>query len=187
MAIKDDIDSIKTDLSTEEQFLENAIKSERFFKKYKKFFIIALIVGVVGGIYYYATEYINEQNFKVANAAYSGLLANPKDDKLKNELKSKDVNLYALFAFRQSLENNNTNALNELLNENIDPLLKEIIKSQTGQNGEILSNYKSLLKAYELIKENKIEQAGTELKKIPLNSPLQPIVKNLRHYQGNAK
>ena len=36
MAIKDDIDSIKEELNTQEQFLENIIKSERFLKKYKK-------------------------------------------------------------------------------------------------------------------------------------------------------
>ena len=48
MAIKDDIDSIKEELNTQEQFLENIIKSERFFKKYKKIIIGALALGVIG-------------------------------------------------------------------------------------------------------------------------------------------
>ena len=46
LAIKDDIDSIKRDLSAEEQFLENAIKGERFIKKYKKLFALAVAVAI---------------------------------------------------------------------------------------------------------------------------------------------
>ena len=53
MAIKDDIDSIKEELNTQEQFLENIIKSERFFKKYKKIIIGAVVLGIVGAAGYY--------------------------------------------------------------------------------------------------------------------------------------
>ena len=53
MAIKDDIDSIKEELNTQEQFLENIIKSERFFKKYKKIIIGAVVLGIVGSAGYY--------------------------------------------------------------------------------------------------------------------------------------
>ena len=53
MAIKDDIDSIKEELNTQEQFLENIIKSERFFKKYKKIIIAVAVLGVVSTAGYY--------------------------------------------------------------------------------------------------------------------------------------
>ena len=187
MAIKDDIDSIKRDLSAEEQFLENAIKGERFIKKYKKIFALAVAVAIIASIGYYANGYLEKLKSRAANAAYAKLIENPSDEAAKTKLKNKDISLYALFAFKQSLENNDTQALSALANEPIDPLLKEIIKSQIGDSGEILSNYQSILKSYELIKNDKIAEARAELKKIPLNSPLQPLVKNLEHYQGNTK
>jgi hypothetical protein len=187
LAIKDDIDSIKRDLSAEEQFLENAIKGERFIKKYKKLFALAVAVAIIASIGYYANGYLEKLKSRAANAAYAKLIENPSDEAAKTELKNKDISLYALFAFKQSLENNDTQTLSALANEPIDPLLKEIIKSQIGDSGQILSNYQSILKSYELIKNDKIVEARAELKKIPLNSPLQPLVKNLEHYQGNTK
>ena len=163
MAIKDDIDSIKEELNTQEQFLENIIKSERFFKKYKKIIIGALALGVIGAAGYYINGALKEKEFKAANAAYAKLILNPKD-------------------------NNDTDALKSLANEQIDPLLKDIVKSQINEpSGQILTSYKAVVRGYELMKENKIDEAKNEFKKVPLNSQLQSIVKNLEHYQGNAK
>ena len=80
------------------------------------------------------------------------------------------------------------NALKSLANEQIDPLLKDIVKYQLNEpSGQILSSYKAVVRGYELMKENKIDEAKNEFKKVPLNSQLQSIVKNLEHYQGNAK
>jgi len=68
------------------------------------------------------------------------------------------------------------------------PLLKDIVKSQINEpSGQILTSYKAVVRGYELMKENKIDEAKNEFKKVPLNSQLQSIVKNLEHYQGNAK
>ena len=64
MAIKDDIDSIKEELNTQEQFLENIIKSERFFKKYKKIIIAVAVLGVVGTAGYYINGVLKEKEFK---------------------------------------------------------------------------------------------------------------------------
>lgn len=188
MAIKEDLKSIKEELNTQEQFLENIIKSERFIKKYKKPLIVTLVLAILIVGSYYVNNFIKEKNFKAANEAYAALITNPGDSKAKATLKEKDISLYALYEFKRSLENNDTATLNSLINEPIDPILKEIIKSQTNeQSGQILSNYKTVLKGYELIKDNKIEEAKIEFKKIPLNSQLQPIVKNLEHYQGSVK
>ena len=178
MAIKDDIDSIKEELNTQEQFLENIIKSERFFKKYKKIIIAVAVLGVVGTAGYYINGVLKEKEFKAANAAYAKLILNPKDEQAKSEL----------YEFKRALDNNDTNALKSLANEQIDPLLKDIVKSQLNEpSGQILSSYKAIVRGYELMKENKIDEAKNEFKKIPLNSQLQSIVKNLEHYQGNAK
>ena len=181
MAIKDDIDSIKEELNTQEQFLENIIKSERFFKKYKKIIIGAVVLGIVGAAGYYINGALTEKEFKAAND-------NPKDEQAKAELKQKDASLYALYEFKRAVDNNDTNALKSLANEQIDPLLKDIVKSQINEpSGQILSSYKAVVRGYELMKENKIDEAKNEFKKVPLNSQLQSIVKTLEHYQGNAK
>ena len=188
MAIKDDIDSIKEELNTQEQFLENIIKSERFFKKYKKIIIGAVVLGVIGAAGYYINGALKEKEFKAANAAYAKLILNPKDEQAKAELKQKDASLYALYEFKRAVDNNDTNALKSLANEQIDPLLKDIVKSQINEHsGQILTSYKAVVRGYELMKENKIDEAKNEFKKVPLNSQLQSIVKNLEHYQGNAK
>ena len=64
MAIKDDIDSIKEELNTQEQFLENIIKSERFLKKYKKIIIAVAVLGVVSTAGYYINGVLKEKEFK---------------------------------------------------------------------------------------------------------------------------
>ena len=172
MAIKDDINSIKEELNTQEQFLENMIKSERFFKKYSKFIITAVILGAIGAIGYYVNDALKEKDFKAANAAYAKLILNPKDEQAKAELKQKDASLYALYEFKVA----------------VDPLLKDIVKSQLNEpSGQILSSYRAAINGYELLKEDKIDEAKNEFKKIPLNSQLQDLVKNLEHYQGKAK
>ena len=64
-------------------------------------------------------------------------------------------------------------------------IVKDIILSQTGDtNTQILSEYNALLKGFELLKENKIKEANDEFNKIALDSQLQTLVKNLKHYQG---
>ena len=188
MAIKDDIDSIKEELNTQEQFLENIIKSERFFKKYKKIIIGAFALGVIGAAGYYINGALKEKEFKAANAAYAKLILNPKDEQAKAELRQKDASLYALYEFKRAVDNNDTDALKSLANEQIDPLLKDIVKSQINEpSGQILTSYKAVVRGYELMKENKIDDAKNEFKQVPLNSQLQSIVKNLEPYQGNAK
>ena len=43
MSIKDDVNYIKNELSSEEKFLESFVKTERFFKKYKKLIVVLII------------------------------------------------------------------------------------------------------------------------------------------------
>ena len=159
-----------------------------FTNFYKKIIIGAVVLGIVGAAGYYINGALKEKEFKAANAAYAKLILNPKDEQAKAELKQKDASLYALYEFKRAVDNNDTNALKSLANEQIDPLLKDIVKSQINEpSGQILSSYKAVVRGYELMKENKIDEAKNEFKKVPLNSQLQSIVKNLEHYQGNAK
>ena len=50
MSIKENVDYVKTELSSEEKFLENFVKGERFFKKYKTLifgFIAVIFIGII--------------------------------------------------------------------------------------------------------------------------------------------
>ncbi|WP_103624850.1 hypothetical protein [Campylobacter concisus] len=185
MAIKEDLTQIKQEIGAQEQFLESMIKGERFFRKYKKFMIIAIIVAVIAIIGFYSNKIINDNRIEDANLAYSKLILNPSDANALSILKEKEPNLYALFSLQQKLDKNETNGISELANLKVNPIVKDIILSQNGNaNNQILSEYSTLLKGFELLKQNKIKEANDEFNKISLDSQLQTLVKNLKHYQG---
>ncbi|AJC84430.1 hypothetical protein [Campylobacter peloridis] len=180
MSFKDNFKAVKEELNSQEQLMENFIKSERFIKKYK-YYIIALIVIILvyfSGSYFY--NLIREKNIQESNAIFSELLKNPNNQQLLEELKQKNTNLYAIFL----MANKNTQDLNQTLQLNLDPLLKQIILAQNNQKSEFLKDYNILLKGYTFLKQNKFKEADIEFNKIPINSPLQQIVTSLKHYQG---
>ena len=185
MAIKEDLTQIKQEIGAQEQFLESMIKGERFFRKYKKFMIIAIIVAVIAIIGFYSNKIINDNRIEDANLAYSKLILNPNDANALSILKEKEPNLYALFSLQQKIDKNDTNGIREIANLKVNPIVKDIILSQNGNaNNQILSEYSTLLKGFELLKQNKIKEANDEFNKISLDSQLQTLVKNLKHYQG---
>ena len=185
MAIKEDLTQIKQEIGAQEQFLESMIKGERFFRKYKKFMIIAIIVAVIAIIGFYYNNIINDNRIEDANLAYSKLILNPNDANALSILKEKEPNLYALFLLQQKLDKNETDGISELTNLKVNPIVKDIILSQNGNaNTQILSEYSTLLIGFELLKQNIIKEADAEFDKISLDSQLQTLVKNLKHYQG---
>ena len=184
LAVKENIDYIKSEISSQEQLLESAIKGERFFKRNKKWFIIAAIIIVVALVSYSISNAIQEANQAEVNRVYNTLISHPDDSNAKQILISKNPSLYALFVIKTA-DLNSTALIDEAMNLEIDPLLKEILINLKGQkSAKILSNYNALVDGYELLKDGKIDAAKTEFAKIPLNSPLLPIAKNLEHYQG---
>ena len=187
MAIKDDIKDVKERMDSQGQFLENIIKSELFIKKYKKPIVGTFIVVFLAIVVYLVVDYQKEAKFKKANESYSELILNPNDKEAAKKLQSLDKNLFALFEFRQALDNNDSKKIDELSNlEGIDKLLKDIISYEAGkQSGEILSSYSAFMSGYAYLKEGNVEEANKEFIKISPNSGLTQIVKNLRHYNGS--
>ena len=185
MAIKEDLTEIKKEIDAQEQFLESMIKGERFFKKYKTLLIAVCAAAIVAAVGFYTSKILNENRVEEANLAYSKLILNPNDANALSVLKEKEPSMYALFSLGQMLDKNDTKGISELANLQVHPLVKDIILSQTGNaNSEILKEYNALLKGFELLKQNKIKEANDEFNKIALDSQLQTLVKNLKHYQG---
>ncbi|EAI0205620.1 hypothetical protein E0Z44_05250 [Campylobacter jejuni] len=189
MGLKDNLKAVKNELNTEEQFIENFIKGERFIRKYK-FYISAVVIILVA---WFAGNFIiskiNNYKTKEANEIYANLIQDPSDKNLLEQLKNKNTNLYTIFLLKENINDlNNTAFQNELKqiynNAQTNTLLKNIIALSLGDKSIFLKNYDKLLEAYKLLEQNKIEEANVLLSQIKENSSLNQIAKNLKHYQG---
>ncbi|EOW0152885.1 TPA_asm: hypothetical protein GEA00_06080 [Campylobacter jejuni] len=189
MGLKDNLKAVKNELNTEEQFIENFIKGERFIRKYK-FYISAVVIILVA---WFAGNFIiskiNDYKTKEANEIYANLIQDPSNKNLLEQLKNKNTNLYAIFLLKENINDfNNTALQNELKqiysNTQTNTLLKNIIALFLGDKSIFLKNYDKLLEAYKFLEQNKIEEANVLLSQIKENSSLNQIAKNLKHYQG---
>lgn len=189
MGLKDNLKAVKNELNTEEQFIENFIKGERFIRKYK-FYISAVVIILVA---WFAGNFIiskiNNYKTKEANEIYANLIQDPSNKNLLEQLKNKNTNLYTIFLLKENINDlNNTAFQNELKqiynNAQTNTLLKNIIALSLGDKSIFLKNYDKLLEVYKLLEQNKIEEANVLLSQIKENSSLNQIAKNLKHYQG---
>ncbi|EAI5272509.1 hypothetical protein LMO86_000425 [Campylobacter jejuni] len=189
MGLKDNLKAVKNELNTEEQFIENFIKGERFIREYK-FYISAVVIILVA---WFAGNFIiskiNNYKTKEANEIYANLIQDPSNKNLLEQLKNKNTNLYTIFLLKENINDlNNTAFQNELKqiynNAQTNTLLKNIIALSLGDKSIFLKNYDKLLEAYKLLEQNKIEEANVLLSQIKENSSLNQIAKNLKHYQG---
>ncbi|AXP09488.1 hypothetical protein N4T57_06475 [Campylobacter hepaticus] len=189
MGLKDNLKAIKNELNTEEQFIENFIKGERFIRKYKFYILSVLIILIIGILANFINSKIHDYNIKKSNEIYANLLNKPNDQNLLEQLKDKNINLYAIFLMTQNNSDLNhtiiQNKLKQVYNDTqTNTLLKNIIALSLDNQSIFLKNYDKLLQAYKFLQENKIEEANILLSQIKDNSNLNQIAKNLKHYQG---
>ena len=188
MSIKENVDYVKNELSSEEKFLENFVKSERFLKKYKTliFTIIALII--LGAIGFVIKTNIDETNKLEANIALSKFL-DTNDEKALATLKDKNEKLYEIALFLKAKKENKTTEINI-------PLLKELAKFQMAletknltelgnlsvQGDFLLKEFAIFNKALLLANEGKFEESRTTLNQIPQTSKASELANLLNHY-----
>ncbi|EMA9201423.1 hypothetical protein U5513_000849 [Campylobacter jejuni] len=189
MGLKDNLKAVKNELNTEEQFIENFIKGERFIRKYKFYISVVVIILVAWFAGNFIISKINDYKTKEANEIYANLIQDPSNKNLLEQLKNKNTNLYTIFLLKENINDlNNTAFQNELKqiynNAQTNTLLKNIIALSLGDKSIFLKNYDKLLEAYKLLEQNKIEEANVLLSQIKENSSLNQIAKNLKHYQG---
>lgn len=181
MGLKENLQAVKNSLSTEEQMIENFIKGERFIKKYKFVFIAVAVLFVAYLVYYYTSDTLLNKKIQQNNEIYLSLLQNPNDSDKLAQLKAKNPNLYVLFLLSHD---DNNEAIKEAQNLKLEPLLKEILNANTAGNSQFLSDYHKILNAYELLQQDKIEEANLILAQIPIHSELKDLVNNFKHYKG---
>ena len=191
MGLQENIKAVKDEISTEEQFLEGMIKSERFFNRNKKYIISAFVLIVLGAGGYAINDVMSQQRLKVSNEAYQILLKDANNTSALETLKAKNPKLYSMFIFETALAKGDVDALKSVSLSKEDPILADLATYQLSQldenataKGELLSGLVMLQEGYELLKEKKVEEARLKFAQIDANSPLKQIAKNLEHYQG---
>ena len=190
MSLKENVDYIKQEISTEEQFFESFFKVEKIYKKYK-----LLIIGTVIAVLAYfigsaVNDYIKEQNTIAANNAYNLLIKNTTDKsalhqqdilKEKNEqllqialyknskdftLKNDVIYLEQIAKFNEAIKNNDIKALNVLI---LDSTF-------------VLRDYAMFNKALIQANNNEFKKAKATLNNIKDNSQVTTLSNLLKHY-----
>ena len=89
MSIKENVDYVKEELSSQEKFLENFVKGERFYKKYRTLIFAFIAIIVVGSIGTIIKNNMDEANKLEANLAFNKVLQNSNDAQALEELINK--------------------------------------------------------------------------------------------------
>ena len=189
MSIKENVDYIKEELSSQEKFLENFVKGERFYKKYKTLIFAFIAIAILGGIGLVIKNNIDESNKLKANIAFNKVLQNSTDTQALEELKNTNEKLYEVALFLQAKKENKAVDINI-------PLLKELSKYQVAlanknvdeltnlsmQNDFLLKEFAIFNKALLLSNEGKYDDAKAALKLIPQTSKAFELANLLNHY-----
>lgn len=191
MGLTENIKAVKEEISTEEQFLEGMIKSERFLKRNKKYIIAIGVLLLAGAGGYAINDVMVKDRLKASNEAYQVLLKDAKNTTALETLKQKNPKLYGMFLFEKALQTGNIEALKIVAESKDNPILADVAAYQLAQldanatpKGELLSGLVLLQEGYNLLKEKKVEEARLKFAQIEANSPLKHVAKNLEHYQG---
>lgn len=188
MSIKDDVNYIKNELSSEEKFLESFVKTERFFKKYKKLIVVLIIAVIIGSIAFLVKTKLDEKNLYEANIALSNFLENGNQNSL-DELKEKNRDLYEIALY--------LDAKNEFKNADINlKYLKELLDFQVALLNSnqseldlvskkadfLLKDYAIFNQALILVNNQKYAEAREILGKISQDSRAFELATLLKHY-----
>lgn len=188
MSIKENVDYVKNELTSEEKFLENFVKGERFFKKYKIVILGFITLIIIGSISYIIEKNIDETNKFEANVALNNFLKTG-DEKSLLQIKEKDKKLYEIALFIQSKKDFKAAEINL-------PFLKELSKYQLAlannnvdelnnlalQNDFLLKEFAIFNKALILTKDGKFEEAKVALQQISETSKASELANLLKHY-----
>ena len=189
MSIKENVDYVKTELSSEEKFLENFVKSERFFKKYKTLIFGIIAAAIIGFVVVFVKNILDESNKLEANIAFKKVLENSNDSQALTTLKNKNEKLYDIAKYLQAQKEGKSVDVNL-------PMLKELSKYENAlanksiseldnlsmQNDFLLKEFAIFNKALFLTNEGKFDEAKAALKLIPENSRAFELAKLLNHY-----
>ncbi len=188
MSIKENVDYIKSELSSEEKLLEGFVKSERFFKKYKNLFLALIFAVVVGAIFYIVKKNLDESNKYESNLLLNTFLEKG-DEKALQSLKDKNKSLYEVALYLKSKDTGNKADISL-------PILKELLEFELAKSNNnieslsslsmkgdfLLKDYALFNKALILANDGKYQEAKDTISKISSDSRTIELVNLLNHY-----
>ncbi len=195
MSIKENIEGVKEQLNQEEKFFEQAVRTERFVKKYKTPLItfVAVIILAIGG----ATAYDVYDNNRIekANTAFNTLNVNPSDQAAANELKLLAPLLYDAWKLSTASKAKDVDALLKLQNSKatvvadialyqVAALKKDVaaLASYSYRQDAVYKDMALIEEAVLLMEADKIDEAHQKLSTISEESPAYKISRLLLHY-----
>jgi len=195
LSLKENIEMVKEELNSEEQFFEKAVMTERFVKKYKKPLIglvAAIILIVAGDIGYQVSE---QNRIESANQTLAQLQKNPTDKLALAHLESLSPALHDVWLYSQAIAQKNVDDLQKLQSSKA-LIVNDVASYETAEYKEDVAAlqsyserqnaiYKDLaivMRAVILMNDGKIDTAHDALEMIGVNSPLAQVANALMHY-----
>ena len=195
MSLKENMDALKEELSSEEKFFESAVRTERFVKRYQKPLIAAVaasLLAVSGAIGYQA--YSNAK-IESSNAAFNVLLTNPSDATAEQTLKNDNPALYDVWKLSRGIAQNDVTILEGLKNSqafgvaDIASYETAAIKNDTAsleqytkKQGALYKDLALLEVAVASIEKGDIAAAHQKIAQISEESPMYQVASALSHY-----
>lgn len=195
MSLKENMDALKEELNSEEKFLESAIKTERFIKRYQKPLmagVASLLLAAGGAIAYQA---YTDAKIESSNAAFNALLQNPSDSGAEATLKNDNPKLYDVWKLSRGIAQNDPTILEALKSSEAfgvadiatyesAVIQKEIasLEKYTKMQGALYKDLAQLQLAVDAIEKGNISLARQKIALIPEDSPLYQVGQALSHY-----
>lgn len=198
MSLKENIEMVKNELNSEEQFFEKAVQTERFVKKYKKP-LIGLITAAILAIGTGSAYDIYTQNkIDQSNAAFNVLMADPDDQTAQKQLKTLNPKLYDVWSLSKALKSKDQETLRTLQSSKAlavaDLAAYELsaieedaegLESYAQKSGALLKDLALIEAAVLLMEKGDVKSAKEKLSMIDINSPLYESAQSLAHYGVN--
>lgn len=187
MSIKDDVNYLKNELNNEEKLLENFVKLERFFKKYKKIIYVLILLAIITPIAIFTKNKIDQSNLYKANIALNNYLEQGDESSLQY-LKNKNQSLYEVALFltaKKELSEINISSkyLKELLEYQIAAKEMNFDKLDALRKNDdfLIKDYAILHEAIILVNQEEYEKAKAILEEINQDSKVYELAILLKH------
>lgn len=195
MSIKENIQTLKDELSAEEKIFESTIRVERFVKKYQKPLIasvISLLLVAGGAIAYQAYDQAKIEN---SNIALNALLLNPDNKEALGNLEKENTALYELYSLSKAIQTSDLKALQTLVQAK-SPEVADIatyetavlmndqkaLEKYTKKQGAIYEDMALIQIAVDLIQKGDSVAAHDKLALIKEDSALYTTAQTLSHF-----
>jgi len=186
MSLKESLNEVKEELSSDEKLLEQAFHLEKFYKKNRTKILATLALVIIAIAGYNLNNYLKNQKLEAANSALLTLQKDPNNKEALNILKNKNPKLYTLYTYSQAVNKEDIKGLEQLSSSDavISDVInyhKSVLQNRAGDS-KYYTNLSLVEKAYLLIKEGKKDKAKNILAQVPKNSAVAAVARLLEHY-----